>query len=61
MDETKTWRKSTRSASQSNCVEVACTLDALRDSKSPTGPMLSIANLTESIEAIKESSWRRLR
>lgn len=41
------WRKSTRSASDAGqCVEVAMATDqvALRDSKHPTGPLLSVAN-----------------
>lgn len=40
-----TWRKSTRSNGQANCIEVA-NLDsghhAIRDSKNPTGPALLI-------------------
>ncbi|MEU5696109.1 DUF397 domain-containing protein [Actinosynnema sp. NPDC020468] len=38
------WRKSTRSSNVANCVEVA-RVDravAFRDSKNPTGPVLSI-------------------
>ncbi len=37
------WRKSTRSGTQGNCVEVAELADggfAVRDSKSPNGPVL---------------------
>jgi hypothetical protein len=37
-----TWRKSSRSATQGQCVEIACTLTAIgvRDSKNPTGAYL---------------------
>jgi len=36
------WRKSTFSGSNGgNCVEVARTLGALRDSKNPSGPVLT--------------------
>ncbi|NUT53663.1 MAG: DUF397 domain-containing protein [Saccharothrix sp.] len=37
------WRKSSRSGSQSNCVEVAGTLDAVRDSKHPAGPVVNVS------------------
>jgi hypothetical protein len=37
-----TWRKSSFSGSNGgSCVEVANTLGALRDSKNPTGPVLT--------------------
>ena len=37
------WRKSSRSGSESNCVEVAACAEttAVRDSKNPTGPVLA--------------------
>jgi hypothetical protein len=37
------WRKSSRSGSESNCVEVASreALTGVRDSKNPTGPILA--------------------
>jgi len=47
------WRKSSRSSSQTNCVEVANNLGAVRDSKNPSGPVLEfeqgrlVAFLTE--------------
>lgn len=34
------WKKSTRSSSNTNCVEVRHDLAAVRDSKNPGGPML---------------------
>jgi Domain of unknown function (DUF397) len=41
---TASWRKSSRSASSNTCVEVAFTglSVALRDSKNPTGPVLTL-------------------
>ncbi|WFE32953.1 DUF397 domain-containing protein [Micromonospora sp. WMMD975] len=41
-----TWRKSTRSGTQGDCVEVADNLDGVvgvRDSKDPAGPVLTFA------------------
>jgi hypothetical protein len=46
-----TWRKSTRSASQSNCVELAAH-GAVRDSKNPAGPVLG-ANIDALVAAVK--------
>jgi Domain of unknown function (DUF397) len=45
-----TWRKSSRSTSQANCIEVAHPAPAqqvaVRDSKNPTGPTLSFPTPT---------------
>lgn len=37
------WRKSSRSNTETACVEVAHTRDVVRDSKNPTGPVLPVA------------------
>lgn len=52
------WRKSSHSSANSNCVEVANTLAAVRDSKSPAGPALA-ANLGALVAAVKEGSLDR--
>ena len=49
-----TWRKSSQSATNAQCVEIASTLDRLRDSKNPTGPALR-ADLPALLAAIKTS------
>lgn len=36
------WRKATRSGQVSNCLEVHADLDAVRDSKNTSGPVLSV-------------------
>ena len=46
------WRKSTRSANSANCVELNLALDALRDSKNPSGPILR-ANLAALLAGVK--------
>jgi hypothetical protein len=49
------WRKSSYSGGGGNeCVEIAGTLRAARDSKNPTGPILH-ADLRALIETIKDS------
>jgi hypothetical protein len=48
------WRKS--SYSQPNggeCVELAAALDAVRDSKNPTGPVLTICALPALVDQVK--------
>jgi len=63
------WRKSTHSSQDGNCVEIATSLPgiiAIRDSKNPDGPVLTVTNLgwTAFIEGIKaagaaERAFRR--
>lgn len=38
-----TWRKSSRSQSTSNCVEIASTLGSVRDGKNAAGPVLTVS------------------
>jgi hypothetical protein len=46
------WRTSSFSGNSGNCVQVRKDLAALRDSKRPTGPTLSV-NLSGMLAAIK--------
>jgi uncharacterized protein DUF397 len=52
------WRKSTYSSTGTNCVELAGTLDRVRDSKNPTGPTLC-ADLTPLLAKIKSGRFDR--
>jgi len=52
------WRKSSRSAQTATCVEVANSLDQLRDSKNTTGPVLR-ANIMALIHAAKMEDFIR--
>lgn len=52
----KTWRKSSRSGSTSNCVELANTGE-VRDSKNPAGPVLRV-DLVGFLAAVKASRGR---
>jgi hypothetical protein len=49
------WKKSTRSGANTDCVEVANSLDAVRDSKNPSGPVLSVdrAEFTAFLATVK--------
>lgn len=51
MDEPTLWKKSSRSAGVNNCVELAWA-GAVRDSKNPNGPMLTVA-LGDMLDAVK--------
>jgi hypothetical protein len=48
---TMVWRKSSKSTSQTNCVELSNT-GAVRDSKNPNGPILTV-DLSAFLAAIK--------
>lgn len=52
------WRKATRSGTGGNCVELADTLDRVRDSKNPNGPVLR-ADLAVLLRAVKADRFSR--
>lgn len=52
------WRKSSYSGQESHCVELSSTMDRLRDSKDPTGPMLQ-ADVTSFVRAVKAGHFDR--
>ncbi|MGQ0838169.1 DUF397 domain-containing protein [Actinokineospora sp.] len=49
------WRKSSHSGQEGDCVELAHTLDTVRDSKNPHGPTLT-ANIPALLKALKPAS-----
>lgn len=49
------WKKSRLSAEQTDCVQLAHTLDQVRDTKNPDGPAL-IASVPSLLELIK-NGW----
>lgn len=53
------WRKSSRSGNEANCVELNQTLDAVRDSKNPAGPVLRAADLQSFVLAAKSGQFDR--
>jgi hypothetical protein len=52
------WRKSTYSSSGGDCVELAGSLDLVRDSKNPTGPTLR-ADLAALLTAVRSNHFTR--
>ncbi len=51
------WRKANRSQDTSNCVEVASTLDHLRDSKNSNGPTLRV-DVVALVQAVQAGNLR---
>lgn len=48
------WRKSSYSGGEGgNCIELRNTLDAVRDSKRPDGPVLAVPDLVALLDAVK--------
>lgn len=56
---TTRWRKSSYSNDSADCVEVSGTLDHLRDSKNPVGPVLSTPALRAFVNAVKANRFER--
>lgn len=54
------WRKSSRSVNGSDCVELAHTLDAVRDSKNPSGPTLITPTLAAFLSTVKHGRLDRV-
>jgi hypothetical protein len=52
------WRKSTRSQNEGNCIELSATLDRIRDSKNPTGPILQV-DVAEFVRVAKLGQFDR--
>lgn len=55
------WRKSSRSGANTDCVEVANSLDAVRDSKNQAGPVLKFdqGQLTAFVAGAKAGAFNR--
>lgn len=53
------WRKSSYSATSNDCVELAGTLDLVRDSKNPAGPVLSVAALDAFLSDVRSGRFDR--
>ncbi|MBB5154915.1 DUF397 domain-containing protein [Saccharopolyspora phatthalungensis] len=52
------WIKSSYSSANGNCVELAVTLDRVRDSKDPHGPTLGI-DVAPFVRAVKDGRFDR--
>jgi hypothetical protein len=55
------WHKSSYSeaSGNSNCVELAAALDAVRDSKNPAGPVLTVRALPALLAQVKAGRFDR--
>ena len=53
------WRKSSYSQPNGDCVELASTLDAVRDSKNASGPVLAVPGLPEFVRQLKAGRFPR--
>ncbi|MGH3933747.1 MAG: DUF397 domain-containing protein [Pseudonocardiaceae bacterium] len=51
------WRKSSRSGEEGNCVELAHTPGAIRDSKNPAGPVLLVPDMPAFLREIKRGRF----
>jgi hypothetical protein len=54
------WRKSSYSAQANGCVEIAGTLDTIRDSKNPTGPTLRGVDVAALVTAVRAGKLGRV-
>lgn len=52
------WRKSSYSGTETNCVELAATLDRVRDSKNPAGSALRV-DLAALLTGVKAGRFTR--
>jgi hypothetical protein len=52
------WRKSSHSAQDTDCVEIAHTLGAVRDSKNVAGPIVR-GNVSALVAAVKDDQFTR--
>ncbi|MFI0465717.1 MULTISPECIES: DUF397 domain-containing protein [Saccharopolyspora] len=58
MNAETTWRKSSYSANAGTCVELASSLDRIRDSKNPSGPTLRV-DVVGFVRAVKNGRFDR--
>ncbi|QIZ37503.1 DUF397 domain-containing protein [Saccharopolyspora sp. ASAGF58] len=55
---TQQWIKSSYSSANGDCVELTTTLDAIRDSKDPHGPTLSV-DVSTFVRAVQQGRFDR--